>query len=529
MTLPFSRVYKRINKGDIIVKGRQEIFTDLIPTGDIATDKKIIPIILDKALAVHQKNVEEIEMLYNYYYNETDIEQKTKVQQSYINNKVAIPYANIAVNTINSYCFSTPFTRSSRSSEDSVTKLVKLFNDALDDDDYDSKTAETEMNCGICGFGYKFIRPATQEEKEQGLWFKTSGDLNPRTTFVVKSNSMDKEDVLACTYYERAKYDSNFKEVGKETVYNVYTKDYYWIFVKGDSSKEYAVELQNLGSTQTEAYPLIFKRIPIIQYVRKQDKTSDFEIAKSLMDSINNLSSSRVDDVQQAVDYILLLRDIACETDEDIKAITKAIARGILAFKSVPNLTVQPDVKVLETKINQSEVQTLQDFLCHKVEEALNIPNRETRGSSGDTGLAVESRAGYRSLENIAGLITIQAKKSENKALDTILQICKAQSGCPFANLTVNDIEIKANRNKVENLTAASNAYNTLRAAGLNDVDALNATELVPDSIGTAARNKSEAEENQKKQIELAQQTAKTQESNNEDSKETKSEKTDKE
>lgn len=491
------------------MKGRKEIFTDLIPTGNIQIDKKMIPQILDSALSVHENNVEEIKTLFNYYYNETDILNKTKVQQSDINNQVAIPYANIAVNTINSYCFSHPFTRSSRNSDENVTKLVKLFNDALDDDDYDSKTAEAEMNSGICAYGYKFIRPATKEEKAQGYWFKTSGDLDPTKTFVVKSNTVDKEDVLACTYYERNKYDENYKISGKETVYNVYTKYHYWVFVKGDKAVEYSIEMQNVIGTPTEAYPLIYERIPIVQYVRKQDRTSDFEIAKSLMDSINNLASSRVDDVQQAVDYILLLRDIQCESDEDINKITKAISHGILAFRSVQNAVVQPDVSVLNTKINQSEVQTLQDFLCKKVEEALHIPNRETRGSSGDTGTAVENRAGYRSLENIAGLITLQAKKSEAKALDVILQICKTQNGCPFANLTVNDIEIKANRNKVENLTTASNAYSTLRSAGMNDIDALNTCELVPDAIGTASRNKAEAEEKQQKQLELAKQTAK--------------------
>ena len=509
------------------MKGRKEIFTDLIPTGDIATDKRIIPVILDNALAIHNENVEDIKKLFDYYYNETEILEKTKVQQSEINNQVSIPYANVAVNTINSYCFSSPFTRSSRNSDSAVTDLVKQFNDALDDDDYDSKTAEAEMNAGICAYGYKFIRPATQEEKAQGLWFKTSGDIDPKTTFVVKSNSMDKEEVLACTFYTRNKYDKQtFKKSGEETVYNVYTKHHYWIFVKGDSDKEYKVEKQPLDKSLVDAYPLLYKRIPIIQYIRKQDKTCDFEIAKSLMDSINNLASSRVDDVQQAVDYILLLRDIKCETQEDVDKITKAVSRGILAFRSIEGLTIQPDVSVLNTRINQSEVQTLQDFLCKKVEEALHIPNRETRGSSGDTGTAVENRAGYRSLENIAGLITLQARRAETKALDTILQICKVQSGCPFASLTVNDIEIKANRNKVENLTTASNAYSTLRSAGLNDVDALNACELVPDSIGTASRNKAEAEENQKKQLELAQQTAKIEESK-QDSSEKKSEKSD--
>ena len=154
----------------------------------------------------------------------------------------------------------------------------------------------------------------------------------------------------------------------------------------------------------------------------------------------------------------------------------------------------------------------------------MHIPNRETRGSSGDTGTAVENRAGYRALENIAGLVTLQARKAETKALDVILQICKTQNGCPFASLNINDIEIKANRNKVENLTTASNAYSTLRSAGLNDIDALNACELVPDAIGTASRNKAESEENQQRQLELAQQTAKA----NDDSSEKKSEESDK-
>lgn len=509
------------------MKGRKEIFTDLIPTGNIEQDKKMIPKILDNALSVHQDNVGDIETLFNYYYNETDILNKTKIQQSSINNQVAIPYANIAVNTINSYCFSHPFTRSSRNSDESVTQLVKLFNDALDDDDYDSKTAEAEMNSGICAYGYKFIRPATKEERAQGYWFRTSGDLDPRQTFIVKSNTVDKEDVLACTYYERNKYDENYKISGKEVVYNVYTKYHYWVFVKGDKAVDYSVELQNVVGAPAEAYPLVYKRIPIIQYVRKQDRTSDFEIAKSLIDSINNLASSRVDDVQQAVDYILLLRDIQCETQEDIDKITNAVSHGILAFRSVQNAIVQPDVSVLDTKINQSEVQTLQDFLCKKVEEALHIPNRETRGSSGDTGTAVENRAGYRSLENIAGLITLQARKSETKALDVILQICKTQSGCPFASLNINDIEIKANRNKVENLTTASNAYATLRNAGMNDVDALNMCEAVPDAIGTASRNRAEAEENQKRQLELAKQTAMINKSNDDSSSNKKSDKSD--
>lgn len=493
-----------MDRNHTLNNGRKEIFTDLIPNGNLEHDGKIIPKILDEALNIHGQNKADASLLKDYYYNKTEIQYKTKTQQPKINNMVGIPYANVAVTTINSYCFSTPFTRNSRSSNDSVTNMIKAFNDALDDDSYDSKTAEAEFHAGISGLGYKYIRPATAEEQANGIWFKTVGDLDPERTFCVKANTIDKPKVLACTYFNRKTYNAETLDFKEETVYNVYTQYHYWIFIKGNGDAEYRIEEQLVSRSMEKAYPLVYKKIPIIEYPRKQDRTGDFEIGKSIIDSINNLASSRVDDVQQAVDYILLLRDIATESEADLEAITKAVSKGILSFKSIQNALVQPDVKVLDTKINQSEVQTLQDFLGKKCEEALNIPNRETRGSSGDTGTAVENRAGFRSLENIAGLITLSAIKAETESLETILAICKTMKGCPFAGLTIKDIQIKANRNKVENITTASNAYSTLISAGMNDEDALSVTQIVADPIGVANKNKKSREEAEQKALELA-------------------------
>lgn len=482
--------------------GRKEIITDLIPTGNVSYDKKIIPVILENALGIHQNNVADYKVLEDYYYNKTDIQYKVKVQQPDINNKIGVPYANLAVITINSYCFSNPLSRNSRSSDESVTQKVKELNDALDDDDYDSKTAQVEQNSGIYGIGYKFIRPANAEELKRGIWFKTVGDLDPKSTFCVRSNGIERKRVLACTYFTKKVYDKSVKNFKIVTVYNVYTNYHYWIFVKDDEGV-YKVEKQLLDGKQVDAYPLIYNKIPIIEYPRKQDKTNDFEIAKDLIDAINNLTSSRVDDVQQAVDYILLLRDISTETKEDIEKIMAGIRNGLMSFKSIQDVTVQPDIKVLDTRINQGEVQTLNDYLCNKLEEALNIPNREIRGSSGDTGLAVESRAGYRSLENIAGLITLCAKRAENEALDVILAICDKFENCPFKGLTISDIEIKANRNKVENITTAANAYSTMKAAGMNDESALTFSGIAPDPIGTATKNKKAKEKEEARSIEL--------------------------
>ena len=58
--------------------------------------------------------------------------------------------------------------------------------------------------------------------------------------------------------------------------------------------------------------------------------------------------------------------------------------------------------------------------------------------------------------------------------------------------MTVNDIEIKPNRNKVENVTSAANAYSVLRAAGMNDETSCSVTGIVNDPYSVAQKNKKE-------------------------------------
>lgn len=484
-------------------KGRIKILSDLIPNGDLAHDGKILPTILRNSISEHNKNKTDIETLVNFFFNDDiDIRKKTTTQQPKINNKVGIPYANIAVTTINSYCFSNPFTFSSRKADVKVQEMIKAFNDALDDDNYGEKTSDVEMNSGKCGLGYKYIRPATREERLAGKFFETSSELDSKKTFCVYANDLMKHKILAVTYYDYTEYDEKGNPTKTYTRYNCWTKYHYWII--DDKDGEYKVVNQVVNGNIYRAYPLIYKRIPIVEYPRKNDRTSDFEIAIDLINANNEVISSRVDDLQQAVDYILSLRDIATETKEDIDGIKAHISEGIISFRSIQGATVQPEVKVLNTMQNQSQVQTMQDFLGHKIEEALNIPNRETRGSSGDTGTAVENRAGYRSLENIAGLITSSARIAESESLDIILAICSLYDECPFKDLTINDIRIDDNRNKMENLSSASTAYATLIGAGMNDQTALEITKIVSDAMGVAKLNE---QANEKK----AKEEAKTQ------------------
>lgn len=500
----------------MINKGRKQILSDLIPTGNIETDKVIIPKIIDITMKEHNENLEDIKELINYYYNFTKILLKTKTQQPKINNKIPIGYPSIAVTTINGYCFSNPLTFSSRG--DKVEDKIKALNDALDDDSYAQKSLKMYLNSGITGYGYRYIVPATQEQIDNGIYFETICDLSPENTYCVYSNDLKKEKICAITFQDKKIYDNDLRQKGTVKVYTVFTKWHKWEFYKsGNKWVNIPQNIYNFDYSKLEydAFPLTYNKIPIIENIRKPDRTGDFELGIALIDAINALASSRVDDVQQKVDYIICLRDIDIWSDGALERVKEALSDGILGFKSIEGATVQPNIDVLDTKLNQSEIQTLQEFLCEKLEEVLNIPNRETRSSGGDTGSAVESRNGFRSLENIAGLVTSNALECENETLEVILAICNNIQGCPFNGLKLKDVQIKDNRNRVENMTTSTNAYATMRAAGMNDTDALIASRLVPDAQSVAKKNKAEQEEKQKSAVELAQSTNNSDSANN--------------
>ena len=487
--------------------GRIKILSDIIPTGNIEQDKKLIPRIISTTIGLHNQNVEVMKQLNEWFYNDShNILFKTKTQQPEINNFVTVPYPNLAVTTINAYCFANPFSFSSRVVEQQ--HKIEELNAAMKDDGYGDKLLDVTLNSGKCGLGYKYIIPADEEEIARGIYFVSRGDIDPTSTYCVYANTLKQEKICAINFYDKKTYDDNGMITGSNKVYTVWTKWHQWEFIYDGG--DYIPTVYTINDVQVEAYPLAYGRIPIIEYPRKQDRTNDFEVALPLIDANNKLSSSRLDDVQQAVDYILLLRDIDTDTAEAVESIKKHIKDGLLSFKSVQQSTVQPEVKKLETKIDQSAVQTLQNFLCQKIEEALNIPNREAQSTGGDNGVAVEARNGTRSLENIAGLISACAKKAEYEALDVILAICNNIESCPFKGLTVRDVIIKDNRNKVENLINASNAYATLRNAGLNDATALEVTKLVSDPVAVSNLNIKEQEDKQQRSIqaEVNRQTA---------------------
>ena len=484
---------------------KHKILCDIVPTGDVNTDKVLIPKIISQTLAEHEANRALYEKDERYYYNVTNVELKKKTQQPDINNKISINYAQIAVETIDGYCFSQPMSVSSRNADDGVQVQIQALKDAMKNDKYGEKTKQVTQKSGLYSIGYKLITNPTDKDKKNGIYFRSYSTLDPKCTYMVYENTIEQEESCCINYYTKKFYNKDGTYRTTATVYTVWTKWHKWEFYKTAGKWVNITPTRIIDGTpivlEAEAYgEYASGLIPVVPYIRKNDLTNDFELGYPIIDAINTLASSRLDGVQEIVDYLLVMRDIDTSGDA-LKNLKNSIKNGIMSFRSIPRAIVRPEVKKLDMTMDQSQIQALQDYLCKELEQVLCIPSRETRGSSGDTGLAVESRAGYRSLGNIAGEVISNTKLAENKCLELILAIGKGYADCPYRDLELADIEINDNCNRAENMMTSANAYNVMKASGMSDRLALEKSRLSNDSL-------SDSEENlryQKEQMELNQ------------------------
>ena len=524
--------------------GRIKILTDYELNGIIDHDIKIIPLILAESLPLHSRNVVKMNNFTDIYYNIMDIEHKTKTVRTDINHKISFPNAKTTVDTINAYCFS--INPKCTSKEMETQQEIKDFNDCLNLDDSFGKLRKIAFFTGINGLGYRLVLNPSSNDIEEGKYIKSVGDLDPRDCFCVYSNNVEREKVLGVIFYDADKivYGDN-GEVSKVSVkrYNVMTKWHTWLFE--EEGTKYTALIRNLpigdSIIQMSAMPYSFSfdsnnvvvanevDIPLIEYVRNEARTNDFELAISIMNAINRVVSDSLDAISQNVDYVFKMQNIDMgefeeKTDkngvvylynETLEKTKQWLQEHIIAFKGVEGSTIQPNVDILEVPLKLNEVESLLDFLKKELQIATFIPNRE-QGTGQDTGVAVENRNGFRSLEDVGGIVTNSMLSSEKEFYGVALKFAKKFKKNPFEKLQLKHITIDPLRNKMINIQETFNAVSTGLKANIPPELVFERANFVPDFIDAAKQyedyqtivaERKKAEANNPKQEETKQDT----------------------
>ena len=398
-----------------VMFGRSEIVSD---AKEITRDNVIQQ--LNVALVVHLKNQSETRYLYDYYRGKQFILEKTKSVRPEINNLVVENRANEIVSFKTGYLVGEPIQYVARTEDEAENEKIGRLNEYVFAEDKASKDKELADWMHISGVGYRIVLPderLIEREKDDSPFEIYTGD--PRTTFVVKRNDLARRPLFSVLINNK---------VDGTTRYYVYTDTKYFE-IEGDMIW---VEAPNpLGA------------IPVIEYPANTARLGAFEIVLTLLDALNNVDSNALDDIEQTVQSLLLLRNV----DIDNEKFAALREQGAIKVTDA-DPTMPAEVKYISSRLGVSETKQEADRIYESILTICGMPNRNGGRSTSDTGAAVIMRDGWSAAEARAKDTEAMFKQSEKQALKLMLEILKTADDL---DLRLADIDIRFTRRNYEN------------------------------------------------------------------------------
>lgn len=457
------------------LKGRQKILTQF-KNEDITNVSNLI-LAINNALQTHIINSAEIKYLIDYHNGIQPVLEKENATRPEINNIVVCNYAQMITRTIVNYFIGTPiqFTQSGYGNEkdfDKVRNEVEKLNQLLEYEDSAFVDMEVAKHQSICGTAYRII--TTNNEDDDRNSPIEDRILDPQTTFVVYENNISSKPLFGVTYIPILSEQDGNSETN--VLYQVFTSFGMYSFVGSKTGIDVTTGISNYEFT-----PYDVGGVPLIEYPNNNDRIGDWELVLTLMDSICNMYSNRVDDIQQIVQSLLVFVNV--EMDE--KRFDELRKNGVLSFinRSESKSEVFPISNVLNQSTASETTKELQDLLFSLV----GIPSRDNRATGGgDTGTAVELRDGWADLENVVRGKEVNFKKCEKQRLKIITTILNKKLNF---SLDVKDIVIKFTRNKNNNLLVKTQSLmNLLNSKVIAPADCIQLADLVTDVEDYSAR-----------------------------------------
>lgn len=407
--------------------GRRMITTDVT-----SIDDSNVVAELDKAINKHIFNRNDIQYLWDYYRGKQPILSRKKQVRPEICNRIVENRANEIVSFKVGYVWGEPIQYIGRNGDEIVSKGISQLNEMMFSENKASQDKELGEWMMICGTGFRLILPDTSLDIDDAPFEMYT--LDPRDTFVVYSNEVGNKPILGVKYCT--------DEFGAST-YSVYSDNHFWKIKDG---KVLESKAHSLGM------------IPIFEYPANNARLGAFEIVLSLLDSINNVASNRMDSVEQFVQAFI--KFINCDISENDFTALKDL--GAIKVKSADGQSA--DVDIVTNELNQGQIQTLVDDMYQTVLTICGMPNRNGGSSTSDTGQAVLLRDGWSLAESRAKDVELMFKKSEQNVLRLVLKICHDSEGTPeeISSLRLKDIALRFTRRNYEAIQSKSQVLTTM-------------------------------------------------------------------
>ena len=443
---------------------------DVLYTDETAITEENVNAVVEQAYINHLSNRSEIEYLYKYYKGDQPILYKVKEVRPEINEKIVINLANEIVSFKVGYLVGKPVQYISSVADKAASDAIARLNDMMRNEGKvtkDRRLVEWQM---ICGTGHRLVLPKMQKGEKVPWRFYT---LDPRNAFVVYANDFTERPMVGVSY----KTDAN-----ENVTLTAYTEDRIYTIEKGTG--KYTAEDNPLGW------------IPIIEYPANSARLGAFEVVLTILNSLSELDSNRLDSIKQFVESLLVVYNADFE-DENTTA-NDIRQAGMVQLKTSGE---QPaDLKVISEKLDQTNTETFKQSLLDMIREIVGLPS-QGNGRTGDSSNngAVILKNGWQGAETRAEDFEAMFYEPERTFLQIVSAIASMEGVLEF---DPDDVDIRFTRRNYEDILAKSQTLVTLLGCDLvHPAKAYEASGLFVDSEEAFQMGESWAKEKQRESI----------------------------
>ena len=317
----------------------------------------------------------------------------------------------------------------------------KNINDLLDwfrKAQTDVQDMDNAKDQSIYGVAYELVYMSSDDSPTP----KTA-TIKPSQAFVVYNSTVELKPVAGVYYYER--HDPETQRLIGYTA-ECSTAEQYLTFDIGD---DFSLDSNTVASKENP-----FKAVTLIEIWNNSEKQGDFEQLISLIDGYNLQQSSRVDDVENFVNSIMVLKGQTMGYNDE----EKREAYRDIKENGVMELTPESDASFLTRQIDQDGNEVLSEHIAEDIHKFSYVPSLTDKDfASNVSGVAMQFKLlGLNQITRIKERYTKEGIRERIRLFNTILAVKGKRPTEP------EDITITINHSLPKNLVEIAQVIGSL-------------------------------------------------------------------
>ena len=366
-----------------------------------------LPRVVAKFILRHGQEAEYLASLENYYRGKHPILDRQK-DDNLSNNKLVCNHAKYIADFTSAFLIGEPVTYNSETDITALTDVLKAA---------DAPTQDIDLAHDAAIFGRTYELVYTDEDSEVRL-----AKISPLNAFVVYDDTVAQRPLFGVHYYPSYNDDGVLTCFKGSICTALYTQDITLTVSKG---------IQSVG----EPVAHFFGKVPLDEIYNNAERMGDFEVVLSIIDAYNTLQSDRVNDTEQFVNALLVIKgEVLGDTDRE----SADTYRSIKEY-GVMTLGENADASFLTRQLNGSDAELQRKALSHDIHKFSGVPDMSDENFAGNvSGVAMKFK--LLALEQMTKFKERYFAEGLKYRAECIANVISAKGG---AAISVKDIQLQ--------------------------------------------------------------------------------------